>query len=252
MILKKLNPSASRFLGSAIVLGLTWLCCCHSVRHNQLIKSVALSVNYPIVTITPAGVFSNNLKDTIKLYYYKDLILYRLSESRILETEELIPGTENYFIRKRKADSGFLFISLSDTTSRKLPADSILINGAYQGASVELSSNFTPVNLVKEGKDRFHEEYSMNASNNENLPDSIYLYYSKELKKVDYTFSRKLDSLKGMKLYKFRLLYNEKVLRVTNQTIPKREFLFEIRTQGEPTPKPIMEFIKRFEATQKH
>lgn len=78
--------------------------------------------------------------------------------------------------------------------------------------------------------------------------DSIYYYYSKKMNKVQYSFSKKLDSISGMKLFKFRLIFNSKFSKSHNAVLPKREISFEIRDETAPNVKEILSLIKKYQS----
>ena len=81
--------------------------------------------------------------------------------------------------------------------------------------------------------------------------DSIYYYYSKKMNKIQYSFSKKLDSISGMKLFKFRLLFNSKFSKSYKGVLPKREISFEIREEVPPDVKEILSLIKKYQSIKK-
>ena len=66
------------------------------------------------------------------------------------------------------------------------------------------------------------------------------------MKNVEYSFSKKLDSLKHMKLFRIRFLIKEKYSPTYKLTLPKREFLFEIKEVAVDNPKEILDLFEKF------
>ena len=233
--------------GAALIVAIIIFSSCGSTRKYHGLKRINLIVNYPVVIMNDGvhdAVNFFNLKDTVWIFYYDSKVLYRLSETRNLETDKKILGTETWFIYREKAKHGFLFNSISDSSSGlKLLVDSFLINRAYASTNFDFPSDSFFVKAQNK-EEKFVEKYYI-KEHTENYPDSIYYYFTNELKNIDYTFSRRLDSFKNMKLYKVRLLYNETFSPSYKAMIPKREFLFEIREDIIVNSKEIINFFAR-------
>ena len=232
---------------AALIVAVIIFSSCGITRKYNELKRINLTVNYPIVIMNDGvhdAVNLFNLKDTVWIFYYDSKVLYRLSESRNLETDKKIAGTEAWFIYHEKAKHGFLFNSISDSSrGLKLLVDSFLNNRAYASANFDIPSDSLLIK-AQDNEVKFVEKY-YTKEHNENYPDSIYYYFTNELKNIDYTFSRKLESLKNMKLYKVRLLYNETFSPSYKAMIPKREFLFEIREEVIVNSREIIDFFER-------
>jgi hypothetical protein len=233
--------------GAALVVAIIIFSSCGSTRKYNGLKRINLIVNYPIVIMNDGvhnAVNFFNLKDTVWIFYYDSKVLYRLSETRNLETDKKMLDTETWFIYREKAKYGFLFNSISDSSmGLKLLVDSFLNNRAYASANFDFPSD-SLFAKDQNKEEKFVEKYHTKV-HTETYPDSIYYYFTNDLKNIDYTFSRKLDSLKNMKLYKVRLLYNETLSLSYKAIIPKREFLFEIRDEAIGDSKGIINFFER-------
>jgi|KBSSwiStaDraftv2_1062776.scaffolds.fasta_scaffold758702_1 hypothetical protein len=233
--------------GAALIVAIIIFSSCGSIRKYNGLKRINLIVNYPIVIMNDGvndAVNFFNLKDTVWIFYYDSKVLYRLSETRNLETDKKILGTETWFIYREKAKHGFLFNSISDSSrGLKLLVDSFLNNRAYASANFNIPSD-SLFAKDQNKEEKFVEKYHIKV-HTDNYPDSIYYYFTNELKNIDYSFSQKLDTLKNMKLYKVRLLYNETFSLSYQAIIPKREFLFEIREEAIADSKEIINFFER-------
>jgi hypothetical protein len=57
---------------------------------------------------------------------------------------------------------------------------------------------------------------------NGDYPDSALYFYSRKFQDIDYSFSKKLDSLNKAKLYRMKLIYRERYYSEYKKTIPAR------------------------------
>ncbi len=81
-----------------------------SPTHNPInnFYAINLIVNYPYINGESGALV--NLKDTIRIFYLKNYILYRFLSIRRFETDERIVGTEPYFIYKKNSTEGYFLI----------------------------------------------------------------------------------------------------------------------------------------------
>jgi hypothetical protein len=78
------------------------------------------------------------------------------------------------------------------------------------------------------------------------MKDTLTLYFSNKLRDLDFSLSEKLDSLKQLKLFKFRAINDEEVMEDSKMLIPKREVVFEIKEIPVDNPKEIMGYFERY------
>ena len=101
---------------------------------------------------------------------------------------------------------------------------------------------------VKKDKDGIViEKYGMMKQGDEMSIDTIYYYYSKKMNNIEYSFSKKLDSISRKKLFKVRLLYNSKFSSSNKSVLPKREISFEIREVTPPDPKDVFSIFRKYQ-----
>lgn len=224
----------------------------YTCSKKKQLRSIGLFYSYPLSFYKENNETKiYNLRDTLLLSYYSDYILYRLSPTVKFETDEKIKGTEPYFIYNKKKTFGFLFTSLKDSSQgTRFPVDSFLDSRGMRNKSFDVPADslWALSEVVNDRRNNILEEkYALLKPGDETNIDSIYYYYSKNKNRIDYTFSKKLDSIKGMKLFKIRMLYNEKFSSVNKIILPKRELILEIRDEVASNPKEIIAFIKKFE-----
>lgn len=167
------------------------------------------------------------LKDTLALFYYKDSVLFRLRPAFVFETDIPIAGTSTYFIYKQTDSVGFLFQS-KDAHGTKMNLDSFLAKNMIHGeefyASYYYPDKAGPA-IKKKGQTVIETFYGRQRPDGLR-PDSASYYFTTAFSDLPYTFSKKLDSVKGMRLYKVRL-FSDSVAMPNKVMSPPREFLFE-------------------------
>lgn len=218
-------------------------------KKNKL-NSIELNFSYPVSFYKKdSEIRIYNIHDTIRIYYYKDYVLYQLSGSRKFETDELIAGTEQYFIYNSNNKFGFLFSSLKDSSLRmKIQVDSFLFDRGMKGKDFDHlpDSLWFLSDERKDNESNIVEKYASIKPGDETSIDSIYYYYSKKMNDIPYSFSKKLDSIKSMKLFRIRMIYNEKFSKTNNFVLPQREILFEIRKRTNFNEVEIINFINNY------
>lgn len=185
-------------------------------------------VSYPVTIKRGDTVQLHNLRDTLLIVHYNDITLYRLIPYRDFKTNEKLPGTEEYFVRKKTEAYGKLFKTLTDSIYTLVAADSFLSKRAFSESFFEPGMNDKLIKtIIHSGI--MEERYVPIKKTNEMLFDSTIYYYSLALVNLPYSFNPKLDRTKKAKLYKVRLIYNKYYSKAYGATVPKREYLFELQ-----------------------
>jgi hypothetical protein len=211
-----------------IALPVIWFGSCSYFEHgNNSARGYKLTVNYPVVK--DSGVLVN-VKDTIPIFYYNDCILYFLPFNYSEQVEDKLTLEEkryHFFIYRKTEQQGYFYQNVQDTTKgTKFEVDSFLFKNAYNIKLV--TDSLVLVNADRNNNDLL-EKYVLPRRYDDFTIDSVYYYYSGGFNLYDYSFSKKLDSTKRMKLYKARFLYNERYSAENHITLPKRELSFCIQ-----------------------
>lgn len=203
-------------------------------------------VQYPVVQFP--GPELKVLRDTLPVYYYNDYVVYGVPYRSTLQKDTILIREEKkyaYFFFRKNRSYGFYFNSLHDTCKgQRLPVDSFLFKRAFATKfefpvdSLLSTSTDTKNNFVL-------EKYVPKKYYGEHYFDSMYCYYTNSLDHVEFSLSKKIDSAKRIKLFRVRLLYNEKLSPTVNAVIPKREFLFEFRENRIVNAAEIIDFFNR-------
>ena len=235
---------------------------CYYTMKEIPIRSINLVASTPMVKTDNGQLVG--LVDTLKIVYYENLVLFQIpyfdqlvniitGKSGNVIGEKLIKDELRYklFIYRKGSNYGFIYDSLNAKDSQKLLVDSFLSDRTFQ--SMEIFSRFyknSNDSLIETSTDSKNgsltEKYLTKVKYDESYNDTSYLYYTNELNGIDFSFSKELDSIKNMKLFKIRFIYNLLQTNKYSFAIPKREFLFEIRETPVSNRREIIDFIMRF------
>lgn len=235
---------------------------CGSIK-SQGIKLVKLAFVTNLPELNPDGSLIN-FRDSVPIYYYDDLVLYKMPYLYEERTPASRPGKEKvdtvnldkiaftetryiFFIYKRDQQAGMIIYDLNDLKSRKTASvDSIRSNLFYGNSDIYAT-------LKKDSLYRTYRDSKKGNLVQVLIPkveredgDTTFLHYSKEFKFCDLSFSKTLDSITQSKLCKFRVVYNKKKSLISNAILPKREFYFELKTvQNDEGDKSVESFFRK-------
>ncbi|HET9057328.1 MAG TPA: hypothetical protein VFN30_10840 [Chitinophagaceae bacterium] len=207
-----------------------------------------LSVNYPIVQANNNKAELFNLKDTIYIFYHNTDILYYIPHRITFETEEKLISEEVkyfYFLYTKDSSFGYFFDSSENTIlPKRHPVDSFLFRRGYASKFDLQNERFIGINKNKTNG-VVTEKYVPEYIPNETCYDTIMFYFDKRLNDVSFSFSKNLDKVKRQKLFKVRLLYNQKYSEIYQLMMPQREMYFEIQKLPIKNPKTILKLINQ-------
>jgi hypothetical protein len=216
------------------------------------VNAVAIITHYPTnYYLDKSNPVINILKDTLIIFFFDKSIIYKLSPTANFKTEQNISGTEHYFIRNRFEKFGYLFESLHDQThSERFEADSFIVNNALGGLHFEYPKEQDGYKLSSSVEDSAKslriEKFSKQSKLNDESPDTIFYYYSRVFPKTEYSFSKNLDSIKGMKLFKMRIFFNAGFSVEKKMFLPAREMLFQLQPIESGVSKEVWSLYDRF------
>lgn len=183
-----------------------------------------------------------SFKDSFNVYYFRDLILYKLpyqtdltnvimdTSGNVLEEKVLKSSTKyKFLIHKMGEEYGWKFDSSRAKNANKILVDSFLKVKLKLSDEVFYSANDSLIEVFKYNGINIVEKLIPKKKYNDTYNDTTYLFFSSGLNNIPYSFSKKLDSLKKIKLYKARLIYNP-IYSKSNTLVTKgRELFFEFR-----------------------
>lgn len=168
-----------------------------------------------------------NHQNEFNVFYHNNVHLYEFTDhfdSSQNGKHILSEKRKLYFIHHADSLFGIMF-RLYDTSYTRHRVDTILNELALQAGPWEEIAKLTRLSTSIDQKTGDLVEVYINDQVKEK--DSAVFYYNKKFKSVKFSFSRNLDSAKGLKLYKIRMIGDETYLP-NGQYLPKRESKIEL------------------------
>lgn len=218
-------------------------------KANQNIQGVKVTYSIPI--IRPDGVVIEN-KNFFNIYYFDSLIMYQFRaalDSSRNDSLISIGYRDNYFVISKDSKYGYSYDPFNDQRDNKLLlTDSMLNKHALQNfrfhlinSTKRITSHFDSGNQILKEVFVSHE-----VPNNK---DTVCFYYTNKLKDVNFSFSKELDSIKNMKLYKIRLINGKRYYEEQKISIPERETTFELIKIPVRNSEQIFLYFDRYKKT---
>jgi hypothetical protein len=233
----------------------------NTTKNNRaIIRSIRLRSSFPV--FHENEIF--NIKDTLLIFYYKDLVLYKIpffhnysrttidKEGEVVR-EELIHSELKfqYLIHKQGDSIGLRYDSIDAKSGQIFSVDSFLTTKLVTNIGSFINNNKGKDSLVytQYDKKRFllTEKYVPKVKIDASYYDSAILCYSK-INNSEFSFSRELDSLKEMKLYRIRFLYNENNRSNDPYLRLPKEFLVEQTDVPVESPKELLLFFEKYKS----
>jgi hypothetical protein len=252
---KKIIAGRALIAFSAITL----ICCSYSknspkntfqeIKQFKLLYSLpTLSADNKLITIT----------DSQYIIYYKDLVLYKFpytkeyssnlfdSAGEIIEHKIIRTDTNFHYLIYRKGElSGYAFDSTQDQKGRRVLVDSFLKTRFMVVDRYIFNSNDSLINKTQEPNNAIQETYLRTFKNDKWDCDTNQLFFSDQFKNIDFSLSKKLDSIKGIKLFKIRQISNGNPKNENFFFQQKRELLIELIEIPFDNSKEIVDFWSR-------
>ena len=260
--IKPLKMSSNKIFLLLLIYS-TILFSCNVNNKNSGVKKISFITTFPEVKFTGELFY---LHDSAILFYSGNYFVYKLpfqtgeirtdtiksdmADSVLIYIEPTGIGYK-YFAGKKEDKYCYLFNSLNDKTGlKKHSVDSIIarwgigtldINAVIKNAvlidsvSDQINNNITKVYSPKIIKDD---------------GDTIILYFTNHIKETDFSLSKSIDSSNRFKLYKIRVLYNQKLSQTQNMAMPKRELSFEINELNAKNDTEILDLFKRLKSNK--
>lgn len=247
-----------KFSLHAFMVMVLFLSYCSTIKKNsnQSLKTITIVSNYDFVMIDN-GAFIH-VEDSFIVSYYQDLILYQVPYTYEVTKptvkndtiEEDVINSEikyKYFIYKANSTTGYKYDSLNALSSRLFSVDSFLAAKAFAKSKLYDKTNDTLIEATTDQKTNvFTEKYIPRVKYDETYPDSSYMYFSdRELKNIEFAFSRYLDSLKNKKLFRVVFIHNPIPKGEYSFDVPRRELIFEMKETQLINSRGIIDFFER-------
>jgi hypothetical protein len=225
--------------------------------------SIKLVYEFQDAKLADGKLFS--ISDSIDIFFHDDYAVYQLphryfyykgtmdKELNIIDDKLDRTYVKYYYvICKNKQPYGFMFDSITAVKPKKTNIDTFLKTSLCKDFAYYVKNKVKLVDsTVSNDKNILIEKRIPVKMENESFPDSIYYYYDKRFKWLNYSLSPELDSLTKSKLIKVRVIYlpwpkGEKRYGKTYPiNIPRREYRFELK-KIQPESKELSNFIEAF------
>lgn len=180
--------------------------------NNNTIRSVIVSEIIPLPDKNGKFTIYDTL--TIPIYYYQGLTAYKLIH-RLDSLDNLgnLIGSQNkynFFVYKKGDVFGYIYDSFDPSVAIKVSADSMLKHGIWCEANnlySGFSENIIQLVATHSNKDSgtLHEFYLYQRNNDSTTNGNFSFSFSDKIKGIEYSLSKELDSIKGMKLYHVKM-----------------------------------------------
>lgn len=224
------------------------MCSSENTKKENRIKRVDLIYNIPIVKLNGQ---LQNLTDSLSIFYYNNIILYRFPYTYSIENMNTIEKQERrfkYFIYQKHERYGYYFDSINTSSYRKMNVDSLLSAKAFASNNFYDKNNDSLVVTIKNDNNySLVEKYISKKRPNQSYADTTIFYFTHTLKDLELSFSKELENIKKLKIFKLRMIYNAQFDKEYNMELPYREFFFELRDESSLNSDDIISFFKTFE-----
>lgn len=249
ILISSVNPMRNYYK----TIGMFVLTVCTFLSSNcRIVNSSFESFSGETIVLKWASV----LDDSISIISNNNHTIYRLPSYHTVSTTNLSKNLDvlsedsetklifSYFLHKKNEISGFKYDSINATSySQKLSVDSVLIKHAFKDQRLDCLDNKKKIATVKEG-DYIKETY-VPVVKNITSADTTYLYFSKNLKDLKYSFSSILDQARDSKLFRIEHVRNPEKSKQGEILIPGTKYLFELKRMNIDNRKLLKGLIKR-------
>jgi|GEM_PF-4332705 len=195
--------------------------------------------------------------DSIGMFYCDDYTLYQIPVHASFSTgnfnkngdeinEKIIKEWINYeyVIHNKNKPFAFRFDSLKAENPKAVSIDSFQTHYTFKYFQFYQSDNDSLLQSISVNHVLI-EKYVCKDKKDASYPDTTFYYFKHGFENIDYSFSKKMDSIKKMKLFKVESIYNE--IPLPNGTkIPKRVWVFELRNNDNYNKSNILKFVNQF------
>ncbi|HET6766256.1 MAG TPA: hypothetical protein VFH08_02615 [Chitinophagaceae bacterium] len=235
-----------------ILLGESKFLNCGDQNPPEKLTAISLIKKTPIVN-WDKSVTTFEIYYTV--YYYKDLAMYKINyEFDSLYNHDTVLQEMRYllFVSHKDSTYGYKYFNKPNppiNINQRVKKDSILITNKFESNIYDTLIHLKP-DSVYNNKNQIIKVYKNPPSPNpapmvEKF--DLYFYYTKDLKDVSETFSRKMDNVKGMKLNKVLVKVSGGFYKEYNITFTPRELVQEMKEITIENKDEIMTYFRKYQ-----
>ena len=201
------------------------------------IRQFDILLSLPFIELKE-NVQENNIKtisDSFSIFYNNNFILYRFPYTFIEQHNDKLVNIEirfTYFIFKFGSAHGYSYDPGKNDSIKTFNIDSILYKQGLGKTDILLDSGYQITEVISK-LDNFilTEKYSSISKPTRYFPDTVVYSYTDQFRDLPFSFSKKIEERKKLKILKIRGVYNSRFNDEYKTVLPKREFYFEIKPQ---------------------
>lgn len=235
-----------------ILLGQSKLLNCGDQHASEKLTAISLIKKTPIVNWDKS---LTTLEIYYTVYYYKDLVMYKFNyEFDSLYNHETVLQEMRYFYFVSHKDSayGYKYFAKPNppvNINERVNKDSLLITDKFESNLYDTLINFKPDSVYNNKNELIKVYKDPPSPNPAKMVEKfdLYFYYSKDLKDIPETFSRKMDNVKGMKLYRILVKVSGGFYKEYNITFPSRELIQEMKEITIENKDEILNYFRKYQ-----
>lgn len=186
------------YLGIPIIMNVLCMVFTSSCATKKPIRQLDLTVHIQYFLKHPE-VLTNH--KTISVYYRNDMTMYKFGNLFDTLVNNVLVGEGyrySYFVHKKGERRGYKFHPADGSVNGRFPVDSVLKNLVLGEFSWEQLAALQPITSFDEKSKVLKEIYT----GGEMESDTVILHFGNRFKDYEFSLSKKLDSLKSMKLFR--------------------------------------------------
>jgi len=227
-----------------------WIVSCSNNLKPDSIRAISVRQISPIVT--PTGKVAWYDSAVINIYYWKNKVVYDIGYKfdSIVNDQYLKQETRRYYIVFDTTEKfAFSYDQHKTPVKTKINRDSLFQTLWLESGDMYqfLTDNKSTLLSSKSNKDSgtFHESYEMINNIDSNFKSRGYFSYTNGLRNVHIKYSRKLDSLKNMRLYHAYIHTPKQFYKQFNLTLDEYFYQFDLKELpvSDETRKLILKYV---------
>ena len=213
------------------------------------IKGIKVTENFPVIDSNGKLIRYDTF--STRIYKYKNRVLYHGEYNFDSTVNGILLKSEKrdyFFVYKKSNLFGLFFDSNKKTYGKKSLVDSVIKKewcnnlNFYQGyteSKLKLVSN-----NEKPDPGGVVQTYFFQGIKDSGLTGITYFWFSNKLNHLEYSFSKELDSIYKMKLYKIKIKNNSRYFKDYNFTLDPIEQYFTLEEITVNNKSEIMKYFK--------
>jgi len=198
----------------------------------------------------PLSNWNSSLNDTSTFYdvfYYNSLVMYKLFydfDSSINGESVLTERRHYFFVFHKDSLYGYTYYP---NRPHLMAYGRLRVNSLLEKNSLE-SNNFDTLLSIKPDSSYYEADgnlvkiYNPPIRKGDFTDYTLYLYYTKTLNGIKETFSKKMDNIKDMKLFRIRILPKKAYKNV----FPKKEILYEMKEAPVENQQEVLAYFNKY------